>query len=71
MSVSLPYGLRRCPTLPPHPPPEHQGEPSGLCVRRHASSLFAHSEPTFCAKQGESKVMTDERLGRLVRKVVV
>lgn len=62
MSVSLPYGLRRCPTLPPHPPPEHQGEPGGLYARRRAGSLFAHCEPTFCAKQGESKVMTDERL---------
>lgn len=61
MSLSLPYGLRRCPTLPPHPPPEHQGEPSGLCVSRCAGSLFAHCEPSFCAKRRVSSVMIDKR----------
>lgn len=67
MSVSLPYGLRRCPTLPPHPPPEHQGEPSGLCVRRHAGSLFAHCEPTFSAGREQSddgEVSRSERSDR-------
>lgn len=62
MSLSLPYGLRRCPTVPPHPPPEHQGEPSGLCVSRCAGPLFIHCEPTFCAEWEVSNVMIDKRM---------
>lgn len=32
MSVSLPYGPRHCPTLPPRLPPAHQGQSSVLCL---------------------------------------